>query len=150
MPFADLAALPDGPLLALDPGSKTIGVAVSTQSGVVTPVETIAQLLVGASGSDKRQVRADCEECVEVRISRRDPGEANRLEFGIVTLAGKVDLGSEPLVVGQTRYRPHPADAALARPHASPTRFPIASQCGDHAEPRDDDWLVARGGFRDR
>lgn len=43
MPIADLAALPDGPLLALDPGSKTIGVAVSARSGVVTPVETIAR-----------------------------------------------------------------------------------------------------------
>lgn len=41
MPFVDLTSLPEGPLLALDPGSKTIGVAVSGRTGVVTPVETI-------------------------------------------------------------------------------------------------------------
>lgn len=41
MPVVMLPALPDGALLALDPGSKTIGVAVASASGVVTPVETI-------------------------------------------------------------------------------------------------------------
>lgn len=42
MAQTELAALPPGPLLGLDPGSKTIGVAVcSSDRTVVTPVETI-------------------------------------------------------------------------------------------------------------
>jgi|TARA_R110000868_G_scaffold35549_1_gene127398 putative Holliday junction resolvase len=42
MALIDLADLPQGPLLALDPGSKTIGVAACGASrGLATPVETI-------------------------------------------------------------------------------------------------------------
>ena len=42
MALIDLADLPQGPLLALDPGSKTIGVAACGASrGLSTPVETI-------------------------------------------------------------------------------------------------------------
>ncbi|MHA6289499.1 Holliday junction resolvase RuvX [Maricaulis sp. CAU 1757] len=42
MPICDLAELPAGPLLALDPGTKTIGVAACGASrGLATPVETI-------------------------------------------------------------------------------------------------------------
>ncbi len=42
MPICTLADLPDGPLIALDPGSKTIGVAACGASrGLSTPVETI-------------------------------------------------------------------------------------------------------------
>ncbi|MDF1768633.1 Holliday junction resolvase RuvX [Maricaulis sp.] len=42
MPIVTLEDLPDGPLIALDPGSKTIGVAACGASrGLSTPVETI-------------------------------------------------------------------------------------------------------------
>jgi len=42
MAQTDLTSLPEGPLLALDPGSKTIGVAVSSSDRkIITPVETI-------------------------------------------------------------------------------------------------------------
>lgn len=42
MPIVTLEDLPDGPLLALDPGTKTIGVAACGASrGLSTPVETI-------------------------------------------------------------------------------------------------------------
>ena len=42
MPVLDLPALPSGPLLGLDPGTKTIGVAACGASrGLATPVETI-------------------------------------------------------------------------------------------------------------
>lgn len=42
MPIVTLEDLPDGPLIALDPGTKTIGVAACGASrGLSTPVETI-------------------------------------------------------------------------------------------------------------
>lgn len=42
MALIDLPDLPQGPLLALDPGSKTIGVAAcGATRGLATPVETI-------------------------------------------------------------------------------------------------------------
>ncbi|WP_300541160.1 Holliday junction resolvase RuvX [Maricaulis sp.] len=42
MPIVALEDLPDGPLIALDPGTKTIGVAACGASrGLATPVETI-------------------------------------------------------------------------------------------------------------
>ena len=42
MPVLDLENLPQGPLIALDPGTKTIGVAAAGASrGLATPVETI-------------------------------------------------------------------------------------------------------------
>ncbi|WP_417477083.1 Holliday junction resolvase RuvX [Maricaulis sp.] len=42
MALIDLSELPQGPLLALDPGSKTIGVAsCGATRGLATPVETI-------------------------------------------------------------------------------------------------------------
>ncbi|MEE2566811.1 Holliday junction resolvase RuvX [Hyphobacterium marinum] len=42
MPQLALTDLPPGPLLGLDPGAKTIGVAVSSSDrAIVTPVETI-------------------------------------------------------------------------------------------------------------
>tara|TARA_R110002096_G_scaffold223314_1_gene412331 strand:+ start:182 stop:631 length:450 start_codon:yes stop_codon:yes gene_type:complete len=42
MALIDLSDLPQGPILALDPGSKTIGVAAcGTTRGLATPVETI-------------------------------------------------------------------------------------------------------------
>ncbi len=45
MLFLDLAHLPDGPLMAVDPGSKTLGVAVCDAARkVVTPVETIQRV----------------------------------------------------------------------------------------------------------
>ncbi|WP_417470391.1 Holliday junction resolvase RuvX [Maricaulis sp.] len=44
MALIDLSDLPQGPILALDPGSKTIGVAACGASrGLATPVETIAR-----------------------------------------------------------------------------------------------------------
>lgn len=45
MPQTALSDLPAGPLLGLDPGSKTIGVAVcSSDRSVVTPVETLGRV----------------------------------------------------------------------------------------------------------
>ena len=45
MLFLDLAHLPDGPLMAVDPGSKTLGIAVCDAARtVVTPVETIQRV----------------------------------------------------------------------------------------------------------
>lgn len=42
MPITPLEELPQGPILALDPGSKTIGVAAcGATRGLATPVETI-------------------------------------------------------------------------------------------------------------
>ncbi|WP_291844336.1 Holliday junction resolvase RuvX [Maricaulis sp.] len=42
MPIVTLEDLPDGPLIALDPGTRTIGVAACGASrGLSTPVETI-------------------------------------------------------------------------------------------------------------
>tara|TARA_R110000868_G_scaffold323066_2_gene584015 strand:- start:4116 stop:4565 length:450 start_codon:yes stop_codon:yes gene_type:complete len=42
MALIDLSDLPQGPILALDPGSKTIGVAAcGATRGLATPVETI-------------------------------------------------------------------------------------------------------------
>ena len=42
MALIDLSDLPQGPILALDPGSKTIGVAsCGATRGLATPVETI-------------------------------------------------------------------------------------------------------------
>ncbi|MEP3074216.1 Holliday junction resolvase RuvX [Maricaulis sp.] len=44
MPVIALEDLPNGPLIALDPGTKTIGVASSGASrGLATPVETIVR-----------------------------------------------------------------------------------------------------------
>lgn len=44
MPILSLEDLPDGPLIALDPGSKTIGVAACGASrGLATAVETITR-----------------------------------------------------------------------------------------------------------
>ncbi|WP_417492749.1 Holliday junction resolvase RuvX [Maricaulis sp.] len=44
MALIDLSDLPQGPILALDPGSKTIGVAAcGATRGLATPVETIAR-----------------------------------------------------------------------------------------------------------
>jgi len=45
MLFSDPAHLPDGPLMAIDPGAKTLGVAVSNSSRtLVTPLTTIRRV----------------------------------------------------------------------------------------------------------
>jgi putative pre-16S rRNA nuclease len=65
MPIVTLEDLPDGPLIALDPGTKTIGVAACGASrGLSTPVETIKRTKFTADAErifallDERQATA--------------------------------------------------------------------------------------------
>ena len=121
MPIVTLEDLPDGPLIALDPGSKTIGVAACGASrGLSTPVETIKRAPDGITIRDRSGSNRTFDHVV-IAASATKGGSVAQLPlaaakasmeskfwgaYRVARAAKVVDGGSITLVSGFLSHRP--------------------------------------------
>lgn len=125
MLFLDLAHLPPGPLMALDPGSKTIGVAVSDSARTMaSPVETIERTKFTADAARIFELY-DARSCKGLIIGlplHMDGGDGRRAQSARSLATNLLRLRDIPVVYQDERLSTFAATERLVEAGVKPSR----------------------------